>query len=373
MPGIHVALRPSRGCAESPPLRRLTDGWPGSGGQLFRNPEDFQVDELLPYPPSGEGEHLFVRIRKTGLDSIRAARSLAEALGVIEAGEHLPAEVGLAGLKDRHAIASQWISLPWPLEQKTPEPKRIDPRLEILEVRRHSHKLRKGHVAANDFRITLREVPRGGTTRAQRILERLRVVGMPNRYGPQRFGRDGSNPDRARAILNRQSRRPRDRNLWSLLRSSLQSEVFNRVLDLRIGMGILTLAILGDRMVKHASGGQFDMTDPRAEQPRVDALEISPTGPLPGKRSRPPFGVALEIERAALADSALSEAIVRQLGVGSRRPLRLPLERAHIESIDADEETESFRLSVRLPAGAYATVLLDELVKPEHGEAFDRS
>lgn len=351
---------------------RVTARFPGSGGILLRDPADFEVDEVLPYAAEGEGAHLFVRIEKRGVDTPAAARRLAEHLEVVRPGERLPPEAGWAGMKDRHAIARQWLSLPWPEDRALPKPGVIElgtGHLELLEANRHRHKLRKGHVAANRFKIRIRQVPSGGADRARVTLDRLRLLGMPNPFGPQRFGREGDNADRARAILLGQARRPRDRRLWSLLCSALQSEIFNLSLALRVEAGLFARALRGDRMVKHATGGQFDVEDPKAEQPRVDALHISPTGSLPGKRTPGVSGIAAEIEAAARSEARFDDRFAPRLGAGARRPFRLPL---HPETRIEPLPDEEWRLHVQLPSGAYATVLLDELIKPSEG-VFDRT
>ncbi|MBX2814058.1 MAG: tRNA pseudouridine(13) synthase TruD [Myxococcales bacterium] len=360
-------------------MHRLTANWPGSGGQLLSNPKDFDVEEVLPYSPSGQGQHVFFKVRKLRMDSLQAAVTVARALGVIGARDRLPPEAGLAGLKDRHAQAIQWISLPWPEDRPIPSPSSLateqqasyGEQLELLRAVRHNHKLRKGHVAHNRFAITIRNVPPGGFQRALETLHRLQITGVPNAFGPQRFGINGQNPHQARAILNGQARKPRDRRLWSLLLSSLQSEIFNQLLKLRIQTGLFTTALAGDRMVKHVSGGQFLAEDPRLEQPRIDALEISPTGSLPGRK--PPAGstgIAAELEQLALQQCSLSEAWISRLGVGARRPLRFPLDPGAQLTPIRDLTNDSicaYRAEFVLPSGAYATVLLDELVKPENG------
>ena len=343
---------------------------PGSGGHLSSAPEDFVVEERLPYVPSGHGSHLFVFIEKRRLTSLEAARQLARHF---ESGGG-PADmgaVGIAGLKDRHAQARQWLSFPWPEERPLPKPDVVrdaSSSLVLLEAIRHPHKLRRGHVAGNHFQLRVRGVPRGGTRRAERILDRLRTIGVPNPFGLQRFGVEGDNAERARSFLAGKSRPPRDRRLYKLLLSALQSEIFNTVLDIRLAEDLLQTALVGDRMVKHASGGQFLVEDADREQPRVDRLEISPTGPLFGRGPQRVLGRAAEIEAQALTASGLGANEVRGLGPGSRRPLRYPLDPdARLEAVFDEGPEESYQLSVTLPAGAYATALLDELVKPVAG------
>lgn len=349
---------------------RLTLDHPGSGGILRAAPEDFRVDEILPYAPSGAGEHLFVRIEKRGIDTLTAVRRICRHLGLPDSP--IPKEVGMAGLKDRHADATQWLSLPWKVTDAIPTSQVVESgpssQLKIIEVLRHKHKLRRGHVAANRFDIVIRQVPLGGTARARTVLAALRDLGVPNRFGPQRFGRLGDNADRAREVLRGRARRPREGRLWKLLCSALQAEAFNRLLEMRLERGLLTTALVGDRMTKHASGGEFLVDDAEREQVRVDRLEISPTGPLPGRRTPPSGGKAAELEMQAVAQAGIEPSMVDRLGPGGRRALRYPLDpAAEIRPVDSPDQEEAYRLAVTLPSGAYATVLLDELAKPEDG------
>lgn len=346
----------------------ITAELPGAGGILRPSPDDFLVDEVLPYAPSGSGGHLFVRFEKIGLTTPEAVGRLVAAAGLAD-GRRLPPEVGFAGLKDRHARTRQWMSLPC----NRPEPPDLSAaegdELRILETRRHEHKLRRGHQRGNHFRIVLREVPAGGLERARAILARLGETGVPHAFGPQRFGRDDDNDQVALSFLRKKTRPPRDRRLKDLMLSALQSRIFNRVLALRIEGGSVTSALPGDLMYKHASGGMFLVEDVEAERPRAARLEISPTGPLPGKKMRAPGGAAAELEAAVLAELGLGADEARRLGPGTRRPLRYPLDpETRLEAVGED----GLALEVFLPSGAYATVLLDELVKPAD-RPFDRA
>ena len=350
-------------------MRRLTEDMPGSGGTLRADPEDFRVDEEIPYAPSGSGDHLFLRVEKRGMDTFEAVRRLVRGLG-LDPGR--ARGVGAAGLKDRHAVARQWLSLPWPGGARLPAPGPLAEGLELLEVARHAHKLRRGHVARNRFSVVLREVPPGGLDRAATTLEALRARGLPNRFGPQRFGRAGDNPERARAILAGRERPPRDRRLAGLLLSSLQSELFDRVLELRLEDGRWDEPRLGDRMQKHrfddageplTGGPEFWVDDPEAERPRMRALAISPMARLPGRRLAAARGEAATLEARAVRDVGLEAETLQRLGAGVFRSLRVPLgPSARVDAVADDPE--AFRVTVVLPAGSYATVLLDELAKP---------
>jgi tRNA pseudouridine13 synthase len=149
------------------------------------------------------------------------------------------------------------------------------------------------------------------------------------------------------------------------LESAVQSAVFNRVFEMRLERGLFETALVGDIMKKHESGALFDVADAEAEQVRLDRLEISPTAALPGRKTRESAGIPLEIELAARREVGLDEKDLAKMDVGTRRSLRFPLDpNAEITALD---ET-SYQLSISLPSGAYATVVLAELIKPESGQ-----
>ncbi len=339
--------------------RRLTSDLPGSGGTLSRDPGDFAVEEQLPYAPTGEGDHVFAEIEKTGLTTPQAAERVAKALNL--------RETSWAGMKDRHAVTRQWISFELKRTLPLPEPMELEG-VRLIQLVRHQHKLRRGHIRANRFLITIRNVPAGGIDRAVAALDLIRRTGAPNTFGPQRFGRDGDNAERALSFVRNETRPPRDRRMKDLFVSALQSEIYNRALSMRIERGSFATALLGDVMQKHETGGLFEVADAAVEQPRVDRLEISPTAVMPGKKARAATGEMRAIEEEAMRAVGVSEEQLAPFADGTRRVLRFPLDpEAKIEGVSEDV----FRLHVTLPSGAYATVLLDEIVKPE-GAVFDR-
>jgi len=194
-------------------LPYLTAELPGIGGVLRTTPEDFFVDEEPAYPPKGEGEHVFVKIEKRGLTTQMAVERIAKALNV------KARDIGVAGMKDRHAVTRQWLSLPPPTQPEAAQALALED-VAILEVARHPHKLRTGHVRGNRFRLRVRGVAPDSevaVANARAILDRLaQPPGAPNWYGEQRFGRDGDNAARGRAIVNGEGF-PRDRKLARLL------------------------------------------------------------------------------------------------------------------------------------------------------------
>lgn len=325
------------------------------GGALRERPEDFRVDETPAYLPCGEGDHLYVRFEKRELDTPRAVRRIAEILGVD------PRDCGWGGLKDRRAVTTQWASFlfgdPGKLEGASIEGVRV------LESARHGNKLRTGHVRSNAFDLLLRGADPGRAADARTVLDELASRGVPNYFGPQRFGRDGSNlVAAARWILDR-GRAPRKPFLRKLLVSVLQSAIFNELLAARVTEGSLDGALAGDLMRKEDTGGHFVCEDPAVDGPRAASFEISATGPMLGVKMSWPEGVALERERAAMARWALDDETLRdyrRAGPGTRRPYRVRLSGQTVVPDD-----RGLRVRFILPAGAYATVVLRELMRRE--------
>jgi tRNA pseudouridine13 synthase len=316
---------------------------------LRSRPEDFRVDEIPLYAPSGEGGHTFLRIEKRLRTTEEVARELARAAGV------RAADVGYAGRKDRDAVTTQWFSAPGLAPEAAAALEK--PGLRVLEARRHPHKLRTGQLRGNCFEIVARDVSGEALRAAAARFQRLASEGMPNRFGPQRFGWDGGNLEQARRLL-RGEKIGADRRHARFLLSALQAAAFNAVLSERpLPIGGLEA---GDVAVVHASGGLFRVEDAAREAPRAAAFEISPTGPIFGTRVLAPAGAAAERERAVLAALGVDpEALRPPPGIrlrGARRALRVRLEAA-----DAVAEGDTLRLRFTLPAGSYASVALEEL------------
>jgi tRNA pseudouridine13 synthase len=319
--------------------------------RLLPVPEDFVVEEIPLYPPQDCGEHTLVYVEKRGLTTEEAARALARAAGV-------PArDVGIAGRKDRVAVARQWLSLPG-LEPERALSLSVDG-VAILAARRHPHKLRTGDLAANRFHITLSEVAPHELDRAEQALLRAQSLGMPNRFGPQRFGRDGRNAERGRAVLAGEAR-PRDRRAARFLVSALQAEVFNRVLARRELP--LDAVEAGEVAFLHASGASFVVEDAARESERARRFELSASGPIFGTRLLLARGAAGARESQALRELGLPEphALRPPPGLrlrGARRPLRVRPADARLEPLAGGRA----RLVCVLPSGSYASILLDEL------------
>jgi hypothetical protein len=230
--------------------------------RLRSEPEDFRVDEIPLYPPAGEGDHTFLCVEKRLRTTEDVARALARFAGV------KPRDVGYAGRKDRVAVATQWFSVPG-LDPARARDMSL-PGVKLLDAARHPHKLRTGQLRGNRFRIVVRDADERLCAAAAERLERLRRFGMPNRFGAQRFGRDGGNVQRAQRLLRGEAPAADHRSARFLI-SALQAAVFNAVLAARDTP--LDALQWGDVAMIHVSGGCFVVEDPAREAPRAAAFE----------------------------------------------------------------------------------------------------
>lgn len=347
-----------------PPL--LTADLPGIGGRIKSVPEDFEVEEIPAYEPSGSGDFLFLWIEKRGLGAEYFVRQVARRLD-IPVGE-----VGTAGMKDRHAVTRQMVSVPASVEDRLGQLEGDG--IHLLKVSKHSNKLKAGHLHGNRFRILVRElkaVPDLNNL-LMTYLDRLRCVGMPNYYGPQRFGHGGETI-RAGLILlkgEKPAASPDGRKtnwrspfLRRLALSAAQAGLFNHCLGRRLVDGFYRCVLPGDVLAKWPFGGLFVTENVAKEQERFDAGEIVTAGPIFGRKLFRAASEAAAREAATLTEFGLSASSFSEFGKllqGTRRHNLV-----YPTNLSAAMEDVGLRLSFTLPAGSYATVLLRELMKTE--------
>ena len=345
-------------------------------GVIKLHPEDFVVEELPAYAPTGEGTHVFVRFTKTDLTTIDAGRAIARAL------ECDPRAAGFAGMKDKRAVTTQTISLETPrgsAPAALAERARglLLPGIVVHEATPHGNKMKAGHLTGNRFTIVVRDVPDDRLDDVDRSLARVASEGVPNAFGAQRFGKAGDNAARAVAWLAGKERGPRDPRMQRLLWSSLQSAVFNAVLEARVADATWTTPLEGDLLKLRSSGGLFLCSDVQTERERALAGEVSPTGPMIGARMRWPDGVPADVERriaAATLGDGFDLTATRRLGEGTRRALRMWVQDLRWERIgdDSGHRAACLRVYFVLPKGAYATTVLASVFAAQtrdHAEA----
>ncbi len=298
-----------------------------------------------------------LRVRKTNLTTFECVRRLSDALGVSLR------DIGYAGMKDRHAVTTQWLTVPYSVERPVQDVHGLELQgIEIVEGARHGHKMRTGHLRGNRFSVVLRKLELTAKAQIAQELSRLEKEGIPNAYGPQRFGRDGQNPARAMAWLQGRERGPQQPRERRLLFSSLQSLWFDEVLRRRVDQGTWNTVLAGDLVQKHASGGLFECEDEAVDAQRAVLGEVSATGPIYGAKMRWPGGRPAELEHEVLSEmlgDAKQLDRFRNLGEGSRRVLRIFMDGLRVCEVDG--AVDALRVDFGLPKGAYATTILSSV------------
>jgi tRNA pseudouridine13 synthase len=316
---------------------------------LRREPEDFEVEEILGFEPDGEGQHALLWVEKRGLNSDAVAAVLARVAGVDAR------QVSYSGRKDRHAVTRQWFSVDLAGRAEPDWAEGMPEGVVPLRAERHRRKLRRGSHQGNRFRLRLRDVD-GDWAALEQRLERVAVEGVPNYFGPQRFGRDGGNLEQARAWFAGGRRRgPKD-----LLLSAARSHLFNRVLAARVVEGNWQRACPGEPLILDGSASYFtpEAVDASIEG-RLSRGDVHPSGPLWG-RGEGPMAPG-EVDR--LADEADLRTGLERAGLRlERRSLRLFPAR-----FEWHREGSDLLLAFELPRGTFATAVVRELA--DVGEA----
>jgi tRNA pseudouridine13 synthase len=392
-------------------LPYLTADMPGVGGEIKSQSEDFFVEEIPRYLPSGEGQHTYLFIEKVGMTTMAAINRIAQSLGVSNR------EVGYAGLKDAHAVTRQMISVgDVPLERA----ESLDlAGIKVLSINRHRNKIKVGHLAGNRFVIRVRGVEEKQLGQAKAILTHLAGTGVPNYFGEQRFGlRNNSHrlglalikgetreflaellgrphPDenplaqKARSVFD-QGDWPQALELWpkslrdewqvlqALVKSgneaaavnrlnkqikrffvcAYQSFLFNKLLVDRLPT--LNQIETGDIAFIHQNQASFLVESAAEVQPRADQFEVSPSGPLYGSNYLSAQGKPGQREQALLTENNIQPRDFDLPGIklkGARRPYRMPLAEPNIWWDDG------IMVAFELPPGGYATMVLREITK----------
>ena len=320
-------------------------------GTIRASRSDFQVDEIQTAEFSGDGEHLWLHIKKAGSNSQLVAQKIAEVLSVDKRN------VSYAGLKDRHAVTTQWFSAQIP-GKASPESLELGEGVEVLEMQRHHKKLRRGQLEGNRFSIIVRDVE-GDMGQFQNAFDIVGAYGVPNYFGEQRFGRDFGNLDKCLRMFERKYK-PRNRDERGLLISTARSYLFNLVVSERIAKGLWSEIIPGDVMNLDGSQSVFvpDHIDKELRQ-RMSSGDVHITGPLYGVAESMVLDQAKKLEQEVFTQNPkYTEGLLKLKVKAARRSIRLIPKEMNFEWLD----TKTLRLEFSLPAGAYATSVLRELV-----------
>ena len=341
----------------------ITPDLPGIGGQLRATTDHFVVEELPLYGPTDEGQHLYINLTKEGMTTRDVAGKLAQIFGVSEK------QVGFAGMKDKHARTTQTLSVNVGHVDAAfvaDVPQRVMDSLPVTVhwARLHGNKLKPGHLIGNRFTITVTDlaIPGGDAlAQAEAIAERLRAVGLPNYFGPQRLGIKGDNVRRGLAIVQGK-RYVKDRWLRRLMISSYQSYLCNRYLAHRVETGNFERILTGDVAKKYETGGMFQVEDGETEQPRYAAHEITFTAPIYGPKMWDATGPSGELEQAVWATADITlEQLAKTRMKGTRRLGRLLVPDLSVRP--AADNPEHLVVEFSLLKGAYATTVLGEIMK----------
>ncbi|MEZ5327107.1 MAG: tRNA pseudouridine(13) synthase TruD [Verrucomicrobiales bacterium] len=341
---------------EAPPFLH---GGPLGRARFKSEPEDFVVEEILGFEPSGIGEHCLVWVEKRDIDSNAAAARLADALGIRRR------LVSHCGLKDRHAVTRQWFSIHIP-GQASPTAETLESDgLRVLQITRNTRKLRRGIHAGNRFTIRLRD-PEFDPDRAKERWQAIIDRGAPNVFGPQRFGHGGRNVDKALAMF-RGEFEPRDRLLRGIFLSAARSHLFNAVVAERLARGTWDTPLDGE-----VYGFSDNGTILLPEKQRGDEVErfqsgiVELTAPLWGSGELQSINDVRDFEEKIISQHPELAAGLEAYGLRQeRRVIRLrPVDPQPISFENGD-----LVFTFDLPRGAYATVLLRELAElDEHGD-----
>jgi len=325
-------------------------GLPEASGIIRSSTEDFVVEEIPRVTPEDDGSHLWLWVEKRSANTDWVARELAKIAGCPHR------DVGYAGLKDRHAVTRQWFSVPATDDTEQKFTNIEVEGVKVLEHRRHTRKLKRGTLNGNRFQLLIRELQGDAGELGQR-LENVRANGVPNYFGPQRFGHGGSNVEKGLDLLQKRVRL--QRNKRSIYLSAIRSFLFNHVLAERVRSGTWNTMIEGELAMLNGTQSIFpcEIHDKEIED-RCKRLDIHPTGPMPGENGTQPTASAAVLEQQVLgAWPELVDILVSQRVQASRRALRL-----YPGDLQWNFAGEELELVFTLPPGAYATTVLRELV-----------
>lgn len=302
-------------------------GEPQVVGLFRQTPEDFQVVENLGFELAGQGEHVYLHIEKRGENTAWLARQIAHIAGVKNN------DVSYAGLKDRHAVTSQWFSVYFPRGAEPDWNELTTDTVRILAITRHSQKLRRGMHQSNHFCIRLHELE-GDLAGLPERLERVAAAGVPNYFGQQRFGHGGGNLKEANRILV-EGGRIANRQKRGMMLSAARSYLFNQVLSQRVQDGSWNEVVEGD----------------------VSSDDGLGTGPLWGRGRPLVSGACLDLESHVLARPEGWCDALEHVGLSQERRTLMLVPREFRHRIQGS----ILEVSFSLPPGTYATAVLREI------------
>lgn len=324
-------------------------------GKIRTVPEDFQVDEIQQFTPSGVGEHVWLQIKKTGENTDWVAGQLAKIAEVPRR------DVSYAGMKDRNAVTTQWFSVQMPGREATDWQDSLPDSIQVLQERRHDKKLKRGALQGNQFKIILRDFY-GDLAELKQAIVRIIEQGVPNYFGEQRFGHISADGCPYNIVKAEQwfseNYKLKDRNKRSIYLSAARSWIFNHILSARVKDGSWNQAFDGDVFMLDGSKSCFHESVDEAIIKRVSEQDLHPTGALWGRGRLQTQNDIDELEEEVAGRFAnLCDGLERNGLKQERRALRLSVSDLQAEMV----EQELVQLHFSLPPGAYATAVLSEI------------
>ncbi|MCH6549866.1 MAG: tRNA pseudouridine(13) synthase TruD [Proteobacteria bacterium] len=327
-------------------------GEPVLACRIKKENADFQLSERLGFGLSGDGEHDYLQIEKEGANTSWVASGLARFAAIAVS------DVGFAGLKDRHAVTTQWFSVRRPAGHRADWLNLDLEGVRVLQVDRHRRKLRRGAHSGNDFRIALRNITETGDGLRERLME-VRDGGVPNYFGEQRFGHDGGNLALARDLFTGQRL---SRGKRSIALSAARSFLFNQILQERVRNGTWNTLLPGDCASLDGSGSFFSVAGIDSElERRSDELDIHPSGALWGAGDLQTGATVAEREETVVNRfPEFMRGLVNKRVQQARRALRLA-----VRSFTWERDGDTIWLRFFLTRGGFATAVLREIVNYE--------
>lgn len=331
--------------------------------------EDFQVSELTNRQLKEEGGHLYLLIEKQGTNTHWLARKLAN-----HAQCNLK-DVGYAGLKDRHAVTRQWFSVPLK-NGKAPDLTHLfnSDEFTLLAQGFYGAKLKRGALGGNRFRLVIRDI-QGDESNINQRLELIKQRGVPNYFGPQRFGHNYENLTQAETLFE-SGKRPRNRQKASMYYSAARSYLFNEMLKQRIEQNIWDRPMEGEVFGFPGSLRGFRQENTMVENQRWREQKIHPTVAMWGKGEALSSGPLLELEQQiAQAHPLFADGLCKQGMKQERRATRMLIPDLfwQWQPDELGSGKSNLILHFSLPSGYYATSLLTELGDFVEAERFEES
>jgi len=324
-------------------------------GVIKQSASDFEVTEIPLYLPEGRGEHVYVTLRYKNKNTKDLQRELKKIFLLDDR------DIGVAGLKDKHATVTQAFSLRLPQRDVVGEvidKIKNNPDIDVIKAQRHVNKLKMGHLLGNHFKIVVSQTSANALQIADEINQHLKILGLANFFGVQRFGVKKDNAIRGKECLLG-IKKIKDRWMKRLMLSAYTSDLFNRYLVKRIDNNLFDCIAVGDIAKKIETGGLFEVDNISCEQERFDNQEIMYTGPIFGSKMKMSTGLPGKIERDMFDDEGLNQELFKKNKVpGSRRVGRI-----FVNDLQLDKHPDGIVFEFTLPKGSYATVLLREFIK----------